>query len=297
LSYLGRFFARLSTALSIIFRISEHPENQGRRLRRLALFLAWQVWQRSVKRPWVIKLCEGRRLYLHPHSVGSSGVLYYGLPERKSMRFVLDYLKTGDGFLDVGANVGVYSLLASSIPGVQVVAFEPASLAYERTLANVRLNEVASSVTVLPYAVGARSGKVLMTVDLDAMNHIVEDSEVLGPARVETVERRALDELTCPPLPGRVNLIKIDVEGLEADVLRGAEQLLSRDSPAIIVEANAPIEIRAALMQWGYQFVEYLPETRDLVPTDPSNQVHQNVIAVRDVELARARVSRQELPK
>jgi hypothetical protein len=75
-------------------------------------------------------------LRCYPHSTSASGVIYCGLPEWAEMRFLLDYLRPGEGFVDVGANIGTYSLLAASVPDVVAWAFEPSrdpSDAPERT--------------------------------------------------------------------------------------------------------------------------------------------------------------------
>src|SRR5207253_10176338 len=110
------------------------------RARAIARFFAWQIWERTIRRPWNVQLTPDRVVRCYPHSAGASNVIYFRLMEWREMPFVLDYLRPGDVFIDVGANIGVYSLLASTIPDVEIVAFEPATLAYQRLLENVRIN-------------------------------------------------------------------------------------------------------------------------------------------------------------
>ncbi|HEU4868343.1 MAG TPA: hypothetical protein VFV09_11510, partial [Actinomycetota bacterium] len=111
--------------LRTLRQIWTHPENRNRRARALAGYFGWQAWERTVRRPVTVKLTGGIKVRCHPHSPIASAVIYYGLADPAEMRFVLGYLQPGDTFVDVGANVGVYSLLAASVPDVRVLALEP----------------------------------------------------------------------------------------------------------------------------------------------------------------------------
>jgi len=86
-------------------RIWAHPENRGVRGRRLARWVAWQGWQRVARRPWTIRWHGPLRLVCHPHDHVTTMAMYYGLYDREEMRFLLAWLRPGDTFLDVGANV------------------------------------------------------------------------------------------------------------------------------------------------------------------------------------------------
>lgn len=268
-------------------RIWQHPENRHRRLRSVATFVGWQLWQRTVKKPVRVELCPGRAFWCHPRSVGGTGVLYYRLPERGSMRFVMDYLRPGDGLLDVGANIGIYSLLASTIPDVRVLAFEPAPLAYHRACENLALNEIEDSVVILPYAVGSASGSAFLTIDHDVRNRVVGDKMA---GSVKEVVMVALDRLSCPPMPARVDVVKVDVEGGELEVISGAHDLIRCHEPALILEVNDPHGLDVALGDLGYNCVTYDPDRRSLYPTRPDEHVNRNIIAVRDVAAAVSRL-------
>src|SRR3712207_8823650 len=79
------------------------------------------------------------------------------MPEYEEMSFVRAYLRPGDLFIDVGANVGVYSLWAAETDSVTVLAFEPSSTTYRRVLENVQLNGLYDRVLLVRKAVGAES--------------------------------------------------------------------------------------------------------------------------------------------
>lgn len=259
-------------------RIWRHPENRGRRLRTIGLYFAWQVWERTVRRPWVVTLAPGRKIRCYPHCPVSSGTLYYRLPERSSMRFLVDHLRPGDTMVDVGANVGTYSLLATTVEGVSAVAFEPSSLAYERAVRNVALNGLEDRITVRREAVGSTSGEVILSLGLGPCN------KVLGPATavVEPGERVgivSLDEVL-GTRTSRVALVKIDVEGGEVDVLEGARGVIEKDRPALIVEVNDPERVGAYLGEFGYSPYVYDPESKIVHPTALADHIHHNVIAL-----------------
>lgn len=238
----------------------------------------WQAWERTVKRPWTITLAPGRKIRCYPHCAVSSGTLYYRLPERSSMRFLVDHLQPGDTMVDVGANVGTYALLATTVEGVTAVAFEPSSVTFGRAVQNVALNGLQDRITVRQEAVGSSSGEAVLSVGLGPCN------KVLGPATGvvdagEKVRVVTLDETFAMGAP-RVGVVKIDVEGGEVDVLDGARALVARDRPALIVEVNDPERVGAYLRQLGYSAYVYDPDRRALEPTELADHVHHNVVAL-----------------
>ncbi|MDT3443989.1 FkbM family methyltransferase [Pseudofrankia sp. BMG5.37] len=203
-------------------------------------------------------------------------MLYCRLPEWESMRFVRDTLRPGDVFVDVGANVGTYTLLAAGRPGVRVVAFEPSSATYLRLTENLRLNPWLE-VDARRAAVGDTNGMVELTVGLDTVNHVVDGTSTGRP--IERVPIVRLDsELSDEP----VGIIKIDVEGLEPAVLAGARGLFQRCRPALVVEWNDPVRLGESFAEIGYVAARYLPDESRLVPltwTGSPPRI-QNVIAV-----------------
>lgn len=281
------------TAGSTLHYVWSHPAVRGRRVRAVGRYLGWQGWQATVGRPVTVGMVGGLRLRCHPHSTAASGVLYTGLPEWESMRFVLDYLRPGDQFVDVGANVGTYTLLAASVGGVRVVAFEPSSRTFERLVENLRLNRLdgPGGVDARRCAVGDADGTVELTVGLDTVNRIVPAQAAPGARPAATVERVEACRLDTA-LAGRAGpgVIKIDVEGHEPAVLTGATQVMSRGRPALIAEANDPELLAEQMAGLGYTPCRYEPGRRALVPSDPRRERPTNVIAVADLAEARRRL-------
>jgi FkbM family methyltransferase len=289
-----------------------HPAVRGARVRALARYVGWQAWQRLVRRPVTIRLPGDVRMRCHPHSPAASAMLYCGLPEWESMRFVLDYLRPGDVFVDVGANVGGYTLLAGGVAGVRVVAFEPASATFPRLLENVRLNPWLAVETRRAAVGDVDDAGVLFTRDLDTVNHVVAGPGD-GQDRPRAAARVAVDVRATPDEPTelvpmvrldsvlagvRVAVIKIDVEGFEPAVLAGARALIRERRPALVVEWNDPVRLGELFAEVGYVSCRYLPDAGLLEPIAWSGAPGpiQNVIAVPAEQLGAAGRLRSAAP-
>lgn len=169
--------------------------------------------------------------------------IYFGLYEPEIAREIARRLAPGDVFIDVGANVGYFSLLAAERVGGggQVHAFEPvpANCAMLREFAAMnRLgNIVARQVAVfdgtrasvpfhIPVGVGSSGWGAIATGGADG-------------AGIAQVASTSLDEYVQTQDLARVRLVKIDAEGVEAAILAGARALLARaDAPDVIAEVN-----------------------------------------------------------
>ena len=150
--------------------------------------------------------------------------------------------------VDVGAHVGNHTLYFSKMLGLKTVAFEPNPQTYQLLAANVRENGVEAMCRIRHAAVGASSGRV---------HAIPASGGNSGMARVESdaageVPLLCLDDELQNDV--RVDVLKIDVEGWETDVLRGATRIIERHRPLIYVEASAATfsEVRALLTAHRY---------------------------------------------
>jgi FkbM family methyltransferase len=151
------------------------------------------------------------------------------------MSFLLHVLREQSLFLDVGANCGAYTVLASAVARAKSVSFEPLPSAFHGLLRNVRLNGVEDLCELHNVGLAGADGMLKFTRDSDTKNHVVLDGQSQRADVVE-VPVTTLDAVVGTRIP---SLLKIDVEGFETEVLRGAEGVLSRDSlNAIIIELN-----------------------------------------------------------
>jgi len=281
---------RSTTTRELVAHVWRHPGNAGHgpmgRVRGLGRLLGWQVWQRATNHPVSVRMPGGLKLRCHPHSSAASGVLYCGLPEWSDMRFVLDFLAHGDRFVDGGANVGVFTLLAASRPGVEVWAYEPAPVAFGRLRENIDLNDLGACVHARNVALGETRGTASLTTGLDTTNHIVFGSSAASVSR--PVDVVALDD----ELEGddRVALVKLDLEGHETHALRGATAMLDKSHPALIVEANDRAALAAQLQPLGYRCYDYDPERKALLHVGWHHDRGNNVLALADLDEAARRL-------
>ena len=164
--------------------------------------------------------------------------------EPGTWRSFVDLLKPGDCVIDIGAHVGVFTCLAAALVGPtgRVIAFEPNRPNRVQLLANIHRNGF-ENVTVDPRAVSDKLGRAIFhrCADNDG-GHALYDPG-LSPANVKTKrtpKKKMIDTVTVDTLPDlpRVALIKIDVEGMEPAVLRGAAKTITNHRPAVIAEVN-----------------------------------------------------------
>lgn len=158
-------------------------------------------------------------------------------------------VSVGDLVLDVGANIGNHTLYLAAIAECKVVSFEPNASLIEALRRSVEINQLSERVTLMPYGVGEAAGQGHFAAIMQ--ENLGGQSIEIGEGDIRIV---ALDELE---LPGRVRLIKIDVEGMELPVLQGAAGLIQKDRPLVYVEcmnADHYKTISAWMENHGYTY-------------------------------------------
>lgn len=242
-----------------------HPANRGHRPRAVARAVGYQLRARVLGRSTVARLGERGRIVVRLHDTGSSQVVYGSPPNFDEMTMWQRLLGPGDLFLDVGANIGVYSLWAADL-GAEVWSFEPLEEARTQLLENAALSGL--DLTVFDVALGAEPGEVRFTTDLGTSNRLASDT---GSDASAVVRIRTLDECLGDR---RVRGAKIDVEGMERLVLEGAAGALAEAridvmqlewnhvSRQVLDEDRAPL--RDLLRSHGYRL--FRPVEARLVP-------------------------------
>lgn len=168
------------------------------------------------------------------------------LADRQALRVVRRHLEPGMTVLDVGAHVGVYTSLFAAAVGRagRVVAFEPDPLARELLLARCG---GLGNVEILPFAAGERRETRLLHVH--ATNRAESGLALPLGCRVAervAVEVRTIDEICAERGIGRLDAVKIDVQGWEVSVLRGMRQLVERSPPRWMLVELEPRLLAAA---------------------------------------------------
>ncbi|MFN7731155.1 MAG: FkbM family methyltransferase [Pirellula sp.] len=205
------------------------PGNRSAKAAGVLRAVWWFTSKRFRKQPLRRTVFTDRRFYCYPDGFVSNSVMLFGeWHEYDALHFIDAWLRPEDYFLDVGANVGLYSLLASRHVGSSIVCVEPGKTQLDRLAENLRDN--SCNALILPYCVSDEPGISHMSSG-DAVSHVSADT--LQGEAVETVR---LDDV----VPDRTYaLMKLDVEGFELKALRGARSLISSGRlPAILFELN-----------------------------------------------------------
>lgn len=214
--------------------LSAHPLARATPLRSLLRYTCWQFRSRLGRPPFLVPFVDDTRAEVE-RGGGSSLAAFLPLHEYEEMRFLLLALRPGDLLVDVGANVGLHTLLAAAC-GAEVIALEPLPAARAMLERNVARNGVGGRVTVLAAGAAAARGELTFTDGPSCLNHVVGAGEAPG-VPVRKVPVVPLDEVV--PAGRPAVLLKIDVEGFEAEVLRGATRLLADPAlRAVIVETQ-----------------------------------------------------------
>jgi FkbM family methyltransferase len=287
--------ARMNRRLAMLRFILDHRSNRHRRAWAIGRWAGWQVWRRTVRRPVTVRFWNGLSARVYPDWPYSWTAIYVGLTEYDEMNFTLRYLRGGDAFVDVGANVGFYSLLAAHANQcAPVIAFEPHPTGAERLRENASINSMAC-IRVVQAAAGDRAGQAMLTPNLADQNRIeptVEGSDLL-PVPVVTVDA----EIEAAGIdPRSVALVKVDTEGFEARVLAGAAGLIEqRPGPVWMVELTGlgrrygavDADVRRMFSEHGYHALRYDADANRLVDAGSDTG---NILFARDPEAVASRL-------
>lgn len=274
--------------------ITSHPLNAGNPIGAVYRFASWQLRSRFRRGAQIHKWVNGARFWVRRGETGLTGNVYTGLHEFADMAFLLHFLRREDLFVDVGANVGSYTILAWAAVGARAKAFEPVPATYERLVANIELNEPNNKVDCINKGVGASEGSLVFSSDGDTTNHALAVGEAC--VNVVTVPVTTLDSALAQTAPA---LIKIDVEGYETPVLSGAEEVLRNPAlKALIIELNGSgnhygfdeRHILKMLQGHGFDTYSYEPFSRTLQNLDGKNSAAGNTLFIRDLAFVTERL-------
>lgn len=286
---------QLIEKLKIIFTaINKHPLARKHKMRAYLNLFKWQISQILFPGTQKVKFIDNTYLLVNKGMTGATGNIYCGLHEFEDMGFVLHFLNTGDTFIDVGANIGSYTILASGICGAKTISFEPVPQTFKHLEANIKFNRIEHLVSLQNEAVGIGEGKLNFTSALDTVNHVISDNETFD-SNVIQVNVNSLDsklqnvETTL--------LVKIDAEGFETAVLQGMKSTLKNEClKVIIIELNGSglrygytdQSIHDTLIENNFNPYTYDPFTRNILPL--SIFLETNTIYIRDYSFVERRI-------
>ena len=278
-------------ALKTIKYIWSHPNCKQQKIPAIIRFLRWQFYKRLTQRSLDIQLLPQVKIRCHPDSRSAGAVLYCGLYDYDEMNFLLRYLRAEDSFLDIGANIGVYTLLAASkIRTGSIYSFEALPKNYARLQENLKLNQF-EQVKAYEIAISDYTGTVALNLaegdSMPFITHTTTDNTI-------TVSTDTLDNLLQNQPLSNLTLAKMDIEGAEIFALKGATSLLKQQRPhAWILEINDTVsyfghqkqDLVDFLQSYGYNLYRYNTDTNQLSPVTIEQQQGNNVIAIADSAL------------
>jgi FkbM family methyltransferase len=192
----------------------------------------------------MLEFSGGRRLWIDLADAGVSHGVLFAEWEPEVSAWLRRRLRQGDVFLDVGANLGWFTMLAGSLlkefgGGGRVIGFEPNPRILPRLCDSVAASRLTEIATILPFAVTDAVGAVELHMPRQGHNTGGASLGIppdIGEYESVTVPSCTLDSFLA--VVRRVDFLKLDVEGAERLALDGAKVLLERDHPWIICELN-----------------------------------------------------------
>lgn len=280
-------------SLGTVQFLLDHPLSRHQKLAALKRFMLWQLGSRILNKPVVTEFVNGSRLLVRRGMTGATGNLYVGLHEFEHMAFVLHGLRATDLFVDVGANIGSYTVLAGAGVGAEGIAIEPIPSTFAALQDNINLNGLTQRIERLNVGIGKTTSTLYFSTEHDTKNHVITQPST-RPS--ESVSIRRLDDILQSRIP---RLIKIDVEGWETEVIAGADQVLRSPSPlAVIMEFGEgrhygfdEDSLHQRMLDYGFETVTYRPLERAIESLQGGRCQSGNVIYLKDVAYFQERVT------
>jgi FkbM family methyltransferase len=196
----------------------------------------------------VCTMAKGHQLKLDRRSLTEKTAYYTGRYDDEPIELLCRLLRPRDTALDVGSNIGFYAVpTASHLKpiGGHLHAFEPVHANYTRLQENIAINGLQACVTTHECALASRSGTAVITLREDFVAGSQTGNAAIAFSKddtkrfsVEDITLYRLDDLAQKIPLERIDLIKLDVEGHEDEVLRGATGTIKRFLPIVYLEVN-----------------------------------------------------------
>lgn len=281
-----------------INQFSKHPLTKKNPSGALLRYVKFHLQHLIAPKPRVYPFVGDTRFIAERGMAGIVGNIYTGLYEFEEMAFLLHYLQPEDVFLDIGANVGVFSLLASGVCHANSFAVEPVPTTYEQLIQNIHLNALESKVKCLQMGLSDKSGTLEFSLDKGTMNRVVNNAQNSVNVPVQTIDTLIKEYNIIP------RLVKIDVEGFEHPVLQGGENLFSNPSCNVIfIELNGSgkrygfhdDEVHRYLMSKQFIPISYDPFLRSTEILSSYRKDKFNTIYIKKIDQVKEKL--QKAPK
>lgn len=191
----------------------------------------------------IVRLRNGQMMHVDPSDYLQCLIYYFGVFEPHCLAIVKKLLRTGDTFVDIGGNIGLYTIYGSQIVGLagKVLTFEPIPSHCVRIRENLALNNITNFI-VFETALGDKTGIVDLEIPEGGNQGCFSVSNNAEPIKSGENKTRAkisrFDDVIRDNDPSKISLIKIDIEGAEFMALQGMQEMFSKFCPSVIIELN-----------------------------------------------------------
>ena len=265
--------------------VLNHPLNINNKARTLLRIFLWKINQFSIKKPLIVEMEKGVKCICYPDSSFGSLIVYTRIPDYEEVQFIMKILRDRDTFVDVGAGIGDYSLIAAGkIKKGKVYAFEPVDSSLKNFRENIRINEFQDRIKVFENVVSEKTGNERFVCET------VSEVSSIGRKGLGKLKKAiSLDNFAKVEKIKRINFLKIDVEGAEMKILRGAKGLLmAKKVDYILFEINKksknygyrPDDLIRLLSGYGYNLFRFDNGLKSITQID-TNTVTFNGLAIR----------------
>jgi FkbM family methyltransferase len=281
-------------------QLRDQPVGRRQPIRALLRFIKAEIINTWLGCPFLATHEFGVVLIVEKGHHGTRGHYFFGVLEFEDELFAIDFLRKEELFLDIGANLGMFSVMVAATTGARVIAVEPSPSSSRVFKQHIALNELTDRITLIEACAGDGNGGAFINDTVDSTNFVVFEGADLQPGMAKIPMIR-IDDVIDGTIPC---LMKMDVEGFEMQALQGATKLLDNQGlQAITVEIAdlscrygvSPEETHRFITGFGFTAVTYDPLTRVLTPAQSwkrsTTTSLSNTIYVRNVEEARRRLS------
>jgi FkbM family methyltransferase len=292
---LDRFRRRLEV-------LRNQPVARHQPIKVLLRFANAEIINAWLRYPFIVSHEFGALLIVEKGHHATRSHYFFGLQDFVDELFAIHFLREDELFIDIGANLGIFSIMVAAATRARVIAVEPSPSSSRVFKRHIALNDLMDRITVVEACAGDSNVAAFIKNTVDMDNFIVLASTDSQPdmARIPMIR---IDDVVDGTIP---SVMKMDVEGFEMQALKGATRLLdSQNLQAITVEISdlsnrfgvSPEETHKFIASFGFTTVTYDPLTRELsavAPADRSRRMtlyNYKTIFVRNLEEARRRLS------
>ena len=221
--------------------IKQHPVSSQEPVKAFCRYMKFNIIQTLCPKKRIYNWVYGLKFIATKGDAGIVGNIYYKLMDYEESMFLINHLSENELFVDVGANLGQFTLLACGVSKAKAIAIEPIPNTLKDLIKNITINQLEDRVRVVNCGVSDKKEVLNFTTNRSVMNTVaLKASEHTIQLQVDTLDNILENE---NPV-----FIKIDVEGFELNVLKGAFKILKKKSLLYLM-----IEFNNSGLKFGFK--------------------------------------------